>query len=148
MAIVRTAAVVQVKNVGQALLLVIFGADVFLFEGAIRTRAFAGVVDPTNQVIVIGLLADASEIGRESSALQLIAFADGVAGEAAARFEQFFSVSGIAEFVLGQGILERGLPDESGDGLDLVVAKAEIRHFRGGAEVAGLFEPNRNPIFV
>src|SRR5207302_3073035 len=107
-------------------------------EGAIRTRAFAGVVNPTNQVIVIGLLADASEIGRECSALQLIAFADGVAGETAARFEQFFSVSGVAEFVLGQGIRERRLPDESGDGFDLIVAEAEIRHFRGGTEIAGL----------
>src|SRR5207302_11077796 len=117
-------------------------------EGAIRTRAFAGVVNPTNQVIVIGLLADATEIGRECSALQLIAFADGVAGETAARFEQFFSVSGIAEFVLGQGILERGLPDESGDGFDLIVVQAEVRHFGGAAEVAGFLEPHGNPILV
>src|SRR5439155_5350882 len=116
--------------------------------GAIKTRALADVVDPANKVIVIGLLTDANEIGRKSSALQLIAYADGVAGEAAARFEQFFSVSGIAESVLGQGILERGLPDESGDGFDLIVAKAEVRHFGGAAEVAGFLEPHGNPILV
>src|SRR5438445_2234288 len=147
-AVIGAAAVLEVENVGQALLLVIFGADVFLFEGAIRTRALARVVDPTNQVIVIGLLADATEIGRECSALQLIAFADGVAGETAARFEQFFTVNGIAEFVLGQGILERGLPDESGDGFDLIVVQAEVRHFGGAAEVAGFLEPHGNPILV
>src|SRR5438552_359462 len=147
-AVIGAAAVLEVENVGQAFLFVILGTDVLLFEGAIGARALARVVDPTNQVIVIGLLADATEIGRESSALQLIAFADGVAGEAAARFEQFFSVRGVARLVLGQVILERGLPTEGGDGLDLVVVQTEIRHFRGGTEIARLLEPHGNPILV
>src|SRR5216684_4551647 len=49
-AVIGAAAVLQVENVGQALLLVVFGADVFLFEGAVRTRALAGVVNPADEV--------------------------------------------------------------------------------------------------
>src|SRR6266852_3455003 len=148
MAVVGAAAVVEVENVGQALLFVVFGADVFLFVGAVGTGAFAGVVDPTNQVVVVVLFTDASEICGKSSALQLVAFADGVAGEAAARFEQLFSVSGVAGLVLGQLIGERRLPDEGGDGFDLFVVEAEIRHFGGGAEVARFLQPNRDPILI
>src|SRR6266571_2397849 len=103
-AVVRAAAVIEVKNKGQALLFVVLGTDVLLFVGAIGTSALAGVVDPAHEVVVVILLTDASEIGRKGSALQLVAFADGVAGEAAARFEQILSVSGVAGLVLGQGI--------------------------------------------
>ncbi len=78
----------------------------------------------------------------------MISFADGMAGEAAARFEKLFSVSSVAGLALGQGIGKRRLPDVGRDGLDLFVVQAEIRHFCRGAEVAGLLEPNRNPIFV
>ncbi len=101
-AVVRAPAVVQVKDVGQALLFVILGADVLLFIRAVRTCALTRVVDPAHEVVVAVLLTHTREIGGKSSALQLVAFADGVAGEAAARFEQLFSVSGVARFVLGQ----------------------------------------------
>ena len=105
-------------------------------------------MDPTHQVVVVVFLPHASEIRGEGSALQLVAFADGVTCEAAARFEQLFSVSGVAGFVLGQGIRERRLPHVRGDGLDLFVVEPEIRHFGCGAEVAGLVQPNRNPVLV
>ena len=87
MAIVRTAAVVQVKNVGQALLFVVLGTDVLLLIGAIRTSAFASVVNPAHEVVVVVLLTDASEICGKSATLKLVAFADGVTRETAARLE-------------------------------------------------------------
>ncbi len=147
-AVIRALAVLQVKNVGQALLFVIFRTDVFLFERAVRTSAFARIVDPTHEVVVVILLTDTSEIRGKGAALDLIAFANGMAGEAAARFEQFFSVGGVAGIALGQRISQRRLPDEGGDGLDLVVVETEIRHFSGSAEITGLLEPNGNPIFI
>ena len=87
MAVVGTAAVVQIKNVGQALLLIVFGTDVLFLEGAVRAGALARVMDPAHEVVVIALFADAREVCGERSTLHLVAFADGMAGEAAARFE-------------------------------------------------------------
>src|SRR5258708_21442862 len=109
-AVVRAPAVVQVKDVGQALLFVILGADVLLFIRAVRTRALARVLDPAHEVVVAVLLTHTREIRGKSSALQLVAFADGVAGEAAARFPQLFSLSGVARFVLWRGMRQSGLP--------------------------------------
>src|SRR5690242_21476632 len=44
------------------------------------------------------------------------------------------SVNGVTGLVFGQRISERRLPDEGRDGLDLVVAQTEIRHFRRSEE--------------
>ena len=65
-AVVGAPAVLQVENEGQALLRVILGADVLLLVRAVGTRALAGVVNPANQIIVIRLLAHASEICGET----------------------------------------------------------------------------------
>src|SRR2546425_8829461 len=59
-------------------------------------------------------------------------------------YTTLFRSSGVAGFVLGQGIRERRLPHVRGDGLDLFVVEPEIRHFGCGAEVAGLVQPNQN----
>src|SRR6266850_1225048 len=72
MAIVGAFAVVQIENIRQTFFLVIVGPDVFLFKGTIGARAFASVVHPANEVIVIVLFADASEIGGEGAALHLV----------------------------------------------------------------------------
>src|SRR6266849_104945 len=76
-AVVGAAAVLQVKNKGQALLFVIFGTDVFLFERAEGTRTFARVVDPTDEVVVVVLLTDTGEIRGKGAALEFIPFTDG-----------------------------------------------------------------------
>src|SRR2546427_2166059 len=99
MAVVRTLAVLQVENKGQALLFVIFGADVLFFVRTIGAGAFARVVDPTHEVVVIVLFTDAREIGSKSSTPHPVAFADGKTSEAAARFEKFFALSGVAPLV-------------------------------------------------
>src|SRR6266849_9399132 len=53
-----------------------------------------------------------------------------------------------AGFVFGQGISERRLPNVCGDGLDLLLVEAKIRHLGGSAEGAGLLEPDGNPVAV
>ncbi len=45
---------------------------------------------------------------------------------------------GAAGLVLGQRITKGGLPQVGRDGFDLRVVEAEIGHFSGGAEGAGL----------
>src|SRR6267154_5506145 len=147
-AVVRTLAVIEVELKREALLFGILGTDVLFFVRARGARAFARVVDPTHEVVVAVFFTDASEICSKSSALDLIAFADGMAGEAAARFEKLFSVSSVAGLVLGQWIGERRLPNVGGDGLNLIVFEAEIRHLGSGAEVARFLGPNRNPVLV
>src|SRR5580658_47375 len=87
MAVVRTAAVVEVELVGKALLGVIFGANVFLFVRTVGASALACVVNPAHQIIVISFLADAGQIRGEGAALRLIAFSNGVAGQASAGLE-------------------------------------------------------------
>ena len=139
---------VQVKHEGQALLFVIFGTDVFFLIRAIGTSAFAGVVDPANQVIVIVLFADASEICGETGTLHLVALANGVTSKTSARFEKLFAVGGIAGLVLGQRIRQARLPDVGRYGLDLTIVEAEVRHFGRRAEVARLFQPHGDPIAV
>ena len=57
-------------------------------------------------------------------------------------------MSGVAGFVLGQGILQPGLPDVGGDGLDLLIIEAEVGHFGGGAKIGGLFQPHGDPVPV
>src|SRR5215472_15716518 len=114
--VIRALAVVEIANVGKALLLVILRADVFFLDRAVRTRALAGVVDPAHEVIVIGLFADAREVRRESAALHLVAFADGVAREATARFKQLFTVSCVSGLAMLDLIRQTRLPDISRDG--------------------------------
>ncbi len=147
-AVVRALAMFQVEDVRQTLLFIVFGTDVLLLVRAIGACAFPRVVDPTDEIVVVGFLTHAREICSEGSALNLIAFTDGVTGEAAARFEKLFAMSGVAGLVLGQLIRERRLPDVGGDSFDLIVVQAEIRHFGSGAEVAGFFEPNWDPVLV
>src|SRR5260370_36805244 len=147
-AVVRTLAVMEIELEREALLFVIFWTDVLLFVGTIGAGAFACVVDPTQEVVVAVFFTDAREICSKGSALDLIALADGMAGEAAARFEKLFSVSSVAGLVLGQWIGERRLPDKGRNGLALFVVQPEIRHFCRAAEAAWLLEPNRNPVLV
>ena len=140
---------IQVENERQIVLGVILGAQVFLFEWGIRARPRARIQNPANQIIVIVLLADSGKIGREISADHVRAFADRMAGFAAALFEQFFSVRGVSWGLLGKlrpG--DRRLPDVGGDGLNFVILQAELRHFRRGTEIARVPDPVRNPFLV
>src|ERR1700687_2093739 len=146
--VVGAFAVVQIENISQALLLVILRADILLLVWTVWASTLAGVVDPADQVIVIVLFAYACEIGGEGSPLYLVAFTDGMTGEASTRFEQFFAMRGAAGLMLRQRIGERRLPQVSGDGFDLIIVEAEIGHLGGSAEAAGLLQPNGNPVLV
>ena len=71
---------------------VIFRTEIFFLVGAVGTRALARIVDPADQIIVILFFTDAAEICGKRAADRVCAFADGVAGQAAALVEQFFAV--------------------------------------------------------
>ncbi len=43
---------------------------------------------------------------------------------------------------------DRGLPDVGGDRLNFVILQAELRHLRGGTEIARVADPVRNPFLV
>ena len=100
----------QVEDKGQPLLGIIFGAKVFLFVRTIGTGARARVMHPAHEIVIVGLLPDAGKIGGERSTLHLIAFADGMAGQTAARLKEFLAVRGVARFVLGLWVGQRRLP--------------------------------------
>src|SRR5581483_2021904 len=104
------------------------GANVLLFVWAIRTSAFASVVDPAHEVVVVGLLADAGQVRRKGAALHVAAFSDGVAGETAAGFEEFLAMFSVARLLLWKLVGESRLPDVRRDRLDLVIGEAKVRH--------------------
>src|SRR5215469_15474046 len=58
-AIVGALAVVEIELVGKSLFGVILRTDIFLLVRTVGTGAFAGVVNPANEVVVICLLTDA-----------------------------------------------------------------------------------------
>ncbi len=146
--VVRAFAVLQVEDIGQPLLRIIFGANVFLFVRTIRTGALARVMHPAHEIVVVGFLTDPGKIGGECSALHLVAFANRMAGQTAARLEELLAVRGVARFVLGLRIGQRRLPQIGGDGFDLVIIKAEVRHPGSGPEVGRFLQPDRNPVLV
>ncbi len=79
-AVIGALAVLQIEDEGQALLGVVLWTDIFLFVRAVGPGALAGVVNPADKVIVVGLLAFASEIGGKGAAHHLAALANRVAG--------------------------------------------------------------------
>ena len=91
---------IEIELVRKSLLCVVLGADIFLLVWAIRTRAFARVMNPAREVVVIGLLTDASEIGGECAAFQLVMF-HGMAGHTTARLKEFLATSCITGFLFG-----------------------------------------------
>ena len=147
-AVVGALAVIEIELIGKSLLGVILGTNIFFLVRAIRPRALARVVNPADEVVVVRLFADAREVRGEMPPCSLVAFADGMAGEAAARLKQFFAVRCIAGLLFGQRIGESGLPDVGRDRLNLMVVQAEVRHLRRGTEIRRLLQPHWNPILV
>src|SRR5450759_4022901 len=111
-AVVGTLAVLQVEHVGQALAPIVFGGEVLLFESAIGCGALPRIVYPAHQVIVVGLLAFAAQVGGESAALFGRIFSHGVAGHATAGLEGFLASRRVAGLLLRQLGLPAGLPKE------------------------------------
>ena len=99
-AVVGTAGVVQIEDERQIVLGVIFRAQIALLERAVGAGALARIVNPANQVIVVVLFADAAQVGREGAAHHVRAFADRMAGQAAARFEEHLAVRRVAGSLL------------------------------------------------
>src|SRR5258708_2197299 len=85
----------------------------------------------------------------KTAADQIRAFANRMAGLAAARFKQFLAVRGVSRSLFRQRRPgDCGLPEVSRDRLNLVVLQAELRHFGGGTEFVRMLQPVRNPFLV
>ena len=84
MAIIGAAGMCKIKDERHAVFGIVFGAKIALLERTVGARAFARVVHPAHQVIVIVLFAHAAEVRGERAAHDVGAFADGMAAEAAA----------------------------------------------------------------
>ena len=140
---------IQIENIWEIVLGVIFRPQVALFVRTIRPGALARVVDPANDIIVIFLFADAAEVGSESSANRGRAFTHGMAGEASALFEEFFAMGCAAgRLMIERRAGESCLPNESGERLRLVLREAELRHLGGRPELGGVADPVWNPLFA
>src|SRR6202789_1764010 len=149
MPIVRTARMIEIENVREIVLGVIFRSQVALFVRTIRPGALARVVDPANDIIVIFLFADAAEVGSKSSANRGRAFTHGMAGQASALFEEFFAMGCVAgRLMIERRAGESCLPNEGGESLRLILRETKLRHFRGRPEFGGVADPVRNPLFA
>src|ERR1700687_6500800 len=71
---------------------VIFWAQIVFLERAVGTRAFARIVDPSDQIIEIIFFPNAAQIRRKGSAHHAGVLADRVACQAPACLEQDFAV--------------------------------------------------------
>src|SRR5215469_7430884 len=148
MSVVRAPAVLEIKDVRQSLLLVIFGADVLLLIRTIRTCPLACIVYPAHQVVIIVFLSHSGEISREVPSVHLVTLSDGVATQTATGLEEFLAMRSISRWVFGLWIGEARLPQIGGDGLDLVLVEAKVRHFCCWPEVRWFLQPRRDPVFV
>ena len=143
MAVVGALGVLQVEDVRQALGLVILGRQVLLLERAIGRRPLPRIVHPAHQVIVIGLLALAAQVGGERSALLARAFAHRVAGHAAARLECLLPAAGVALLLRRQIGLHAALPQECRNRADLAIVQPERRHLGAGHAIGA--DPSATP---
>src|SRR2546428_8348596 len=126
----------EMEDVSQAVFGLVLGAQVALLERAKGACPLAGVVHPAHQIIVAGFFTDAAEVSGKVAADDVGSFAHAVAGHAAARLKQLFAAARIAwRLVCERGGLDTRLPNESGDGLDLVLFQAELGHLGGRAKL-------------
>src|SRR5512133_1298002 len=72
-----------------------------------------------------------------------------MARKAAARFEEFFAIDGIAlGLSFGPRTVQAGLPDKRRKRADLVVGQPESRHFGSGTKCGRILDPYRNPLLA
>src|SRR5437764_15080399 len=85
-----------IEQIRQSVLRIILRRQIAMLFWTVRGPAFARVVDPAHDVIVVGLLADLRKVRGECASKPLVFFADRMASHTATRFEQFFTVILIA----------------------------------------------------
>src|SRR5687767_367610 len=127
---------VGVEHKREILLRVVFRSQVAFFFRTIRCDTIARVVNPTYDVIEIGLLADFLEISGEATTDGTGALADRVAGQTTTSFKQLFSVARISAWLRCQCVSKAVLPKVRGDRLDLL-ACVLVAHVRAFVSVRG-----------
>src|SRR5690349_18410281 len=103
-------------------------------------------MDPAHQVIVVGFLPDAREVGGKPTSHGVGPLAHRVAGEASPTLKALLTFQRIARCLVRERGVNGVLPDESRDGLDLVVVETESRHARCGPKRVRIFNPYGDPL--
>src|SRR5204863_9779362 len=112
-------------------------------RGALRR-----IVYPAHNVVIVALLAYAAQVGGERPALLLAALAHRVTSHAAAGFERFLALLGVAGLLLRRLGIQAGLPQKGRDRANLVIVQTEGWHFGAFAPLVRVLQPNRNPFLV
>src|SRR5262249_55196594 len=113
----------SIEDKRQTFLCVIIRRQVAFLFWTVRRNSFTWVVDPAHDVIEVGFLADSRQVRSKMSTDLAVAVANRVTGKTTARFEEFFTVSGVALWLGGQFGIEAFLPQVGGDLLDLLFAR-------------------------
>src|SRR2546423_1940629 len=109
-----------IEQIRQSVLRIILRRQIAMLFWTVRGPAFARVVDPAHDVIVIGLLTDLRKVRGECAAKSLVFFADRMASHTATRFEQFFAVILLALRLRGGFAVKAVLPEVSSHRLQIV----------------------------
>src|SRR5205807_9804256 len=125
-AIHRALRVIVIKDERKLLCLVVSRRQVALRRRRVWGETLARIVHPANYVIVVRFFTDTRKIRGEVSANDLIAHVDRrsvdrMTSEATESLEQFFAVRRVALRLSSHLHIERGLPNECGDSLDLII---------------------------
>ena len=154
-----------VEDKRQALLRIIVGRQIAFLFRTIRRNSFAWVVNPAHDVIVVGLLADAAQVGGKVTADLIVAFTNRVTRKTSTPLEKLFAVTGIALRLSWYFGIETFLPEIRRDGLNLFgcvlvrlrradrsfvqMPKApERRHLGAGTKRLRILQPNRYPFLA
>ena len=112
----------RVEEIWQAVFRIIFGRQISMLFRAVRRPAFTRVVNPADDVIVVGFLADTGKVRGERAADLLVLFANRMARQTAPRFKQFFAVVLVALRLRRSFAVEAVLPKISSHGFQIVIA--------------------------
>src|SRR3989338_2121198 len=145
-AVVRAGGVVGVEDEREPAPGVVVGSEVAFLLGAVGAGALARIVNPAHQEVVVRLLAHAAQVGGEGAADGVLAFAERVAGQAAAGLKKLLAARGGAAGLGRQAGPGACLPEVGGEGAQLVVLQTEARHLGRRAPLVGVLEPHGNPV--
>ena len=95
---------------------IIIRREIALLFRAIRRPAFARVINPAHDVIVVIFFANLRQVRGERAAQLGVSFADRVTRQTTARFEEVLAVRLVALGLRGDLTVETVLPEISGDG--------------------------------
>src|SRR5688572_20359380 len=107
----------SIEREGFAMLREVVRSQVALLCRTIRRPAFARVVNPAHDIVIVRLFADTRKIRGEHAPHRVVTLADRMATETAARFEQFLTFCFITLRLSRDFAVKAVLPQIRRDGL-------------------------------